>query len=203
MALTKAQWFAKLKSWVPAWVFQRSDRNEAIFLGMAKTFEQMQGDVDAHFAETFIGSASGEFLDLHGHERSVPRLPGELDIPYRPRIRTIKNSSNCPTLKELVDSQLLNGESQFIEHGDINNFLNREAFLNRDIINTKYTYNAFTVLVDNQRRPSESFLNREDFCNRQDFIGQLESSVSFFDRIVQIINTNKAFGVFYRLIERA
>lgn len=202
MALTQEQWYKKLRSWVPAWVFQKEGRNVAVFQAMAKVLAQYQEDAEAHYEQTFIDQAEGEILDLHGSERSLERFPGENDSAFRPRIKIIKNSSNCPTLKELIDAQLINPEAEIVEALEINNFLDREAFLNRGVLDTVYKYNTFFVFVPNQLKAAETFANRENFLDRESFTGQLESPISLFERLVDIVNKNKAFGTFYSLSER-
>jgi hypothetical protein len=132
----------------------------------------------------------------------IPRLQGETNGAYSQRIKTIINKSNLPALKAIVDSLLINGESQFIEHHSAENFFNRNAFYNRNIINYEVVYNAFTVLVNQQIPPAETFFDRENFYDREDFYGSKESSLSLFQAIADAINGSKALGTVYRLIER-
>lgn len=202
MALTKDQWFEKLKGYVPRWVFEDEKFQVAIFKGMARILNEVHVMADNHLAETFIDDAEGLYLEQHGSERNIKRRPGETDSAYRIRIKQIRNGSNCPDLKTLVDSYLIVGQSQIIENADQTNFLDREGFLNRNVVNFPVTYNAYTVIVDKQIPSRETFLNREEFLDREDFIGSNESLLELFEAIVNAINENKAYGVVYRLLER-
>lgn len=203
MALTKEQWFSKLKTMVPSWVFEGDKNNVAIFKGLAAVFHRVQLDSEEQRDQTFFDKAETEILNLHGSERGIKRLFNENNAAYSQRIKTIVNSSNVPALKAIVDSLLINGESQFIEHHSAENFLNRGAYLNRNIINFDVIYNAFTILVKQQIPEATTFFNRENFYNRESFIGSNESSLTLFQRIADAVNDNKALGTVYRLIERA
>ena len=203
MALTQAEWFTKLKNWVPTWVFEKEKSNVAIFQGIAKCLAQAHADMEANQGETFIDIAVDEFLDEHGKERAILRVAGEINTTYRPRVKIITNSSNCPSLKEIVDNLLIIGESIIVEDVDQTNFLDREGFLNRNIINYNVIYNAFTIFVEQQVPVSTAFLDREDFADREDFISSNESSLELFEAIVEAVNKNKVYGTSYRLIERA
>lgn len=202
MALTKEEWYEKLKGQVPSWVFQSEPRNRAIFKGMAAVLAQFEQDTQAQVDETYIDRASGEFLDVHGDERDKERLAGEADGSYAARIKEIKNASNCPDLKAIVDSQLIRGESTIIENYATENFLDRGAFLNRNVIGVEVIYNAFTILVNQQIPEPSGFLNRESFLDREFLMGSNESSIELFNAIVAAVNKEKAFGTVYRLIER-
>lgn len=204
MALSKEQWFKKLKNLVQSWVFERSVENEAIFRGMAATLEQVQLDADAHIAETFIDKATEEFVELHGDERVVERLDGEVLSAYRQRIKKIVNNSNVPAIKALVDALLIRGECTIIEHYRLGVFFyNRESFFNRNVIGFDVLYNAFTILIDFQIPDPVSFFNREHFYNREDVYGTMQSSDTVFSNVIKTVNINKAYGTVYRLIERA
>ena len=151
MGLSKAQWKERLKRLVPKWVFERVKENEAVFSGIAAVMESVQDDVADQIKETFIDQATSEYVELQGDERSVIKLPDENLSSYRQRVKVIKNQSNLPDLKALVDALLIRGVSTFIQHDDeIGSFLNRENFLNRDIIDFQVVYNAFTILIDFQ-----------------------------------------------------
>lgn len=203
MALTQNQWYLKLRQLVPAWVFERENYNDAIFKGMAKALEQSQLQYENHLKETFIDTAGEEFLDIHADERSVVRLPADTTSSYRQKIKNIINNANCPSLKALVDSLLIRGESTFVEHHSIDNFMNRGAFLNRNVIGADVLYNAFTILVDFQVPDPSGFFTRESFLNREFLQGSNESLDSVFENIVETVNRNKAYGTVYRIIERA
>lgn len=205
MALTKAQWLAKLTGWVPEVIFREERLQIAHFKGIAGDIERLQLDADDHVAETFILNAIGDLLDEHGRERDVIRLTGEVDAVYRPRVQKLTNQSNCPAIKELVDTFLVQGESQVVEHETGRPFFDRDAFLDRAAVFSTINYNAFSILVDRQVHDPFSFFgpgpNRDSFLNRDVFIGTNISSQSVFDLIADTVNKNKAYGVLYRIIE--
>lgn len=204
MALTQDQWFNKLKRLVPSWVFEKNVENVAIFKGLAKVLEQSQLDAEQHISETFIDQATAEYVELQGEERSISRYDGENLSSYRERVKRIVSNTNLPAIKSLVDALLIRGESTIIEHEEvIGNFYNRDSYLNRNIIDFDVLYNAFTILIDFQIPEPTSFLNREAFLNREFLNGSSVSSDSVFANIIRAVNENKAFGVVYRLIERA
>lgn len=204
MALSKEQWFNKLKNLVPSWVFENKQENIAIFNGLAKVLEQTQLDSETQIEETFIDSATKEYVELHGDERSIDQFDGETLSAYRSRVKKIVNNSNLPAIKRLVDALLIRGESTVIEHGrSVSNFLNRESFLNRNIIDYQVLYNAFTIIIDFQIPEPTSFLNSGVYLDREFLNGSNTSSDSVFANTIKAVNKNKAYGTVYRLIERA
>lgn len=201
--MSQATWYAKLKTWVPSWVFEDEEKSEAIFQGMAKVLCEVEADFLANLSETFIDTATEDYLEEHGRERGIDRLTGESLEEYRARVKEIVNRSSCPAIKALVDSIIINGESQIVEHWNFGQFfLDREAYLNRGVIPTDLFYNAFTILVPDQTPQPVTFLSRENFLDREDILGSSESSLALFERIVEAVNKNKAFGTAYRLYER-
>jgi len=202
MALSQSQWYEKLKQLVPSWVFEREEFNASMFQGMAKILETSQLQYEAHLRETFIDTAGEEFLNIHADERSIEKTPSDSISTYRQKIKNILNNSNCSGLKNLVDSLLIRGTSTFVEHFAAENFMDRGAFLNRNVIGVDVIYNAFTILVDYQIPDPSGFLNRESFYDREYLQGSSTSLDSVFENIVQTVNKNKAFGTVYRLIER-
>lgn len=204
MALSKQQWLNKLKGFVPSWVFERYEGSQSIFTGMASLFELVQKDYEQHIDETFIDKATAEYVELHGDERSVERLDMESLAGFRSRVKKIVNNSNVPAIKGLVDALLIRGESTIIEHNENSgNFLSRESFLNRNIIDYDVLYNAYTILIDFQIPEPTSFYNREAFLSREFLNGSSISSDTVFRNIIKTVNSNKAYGTVYRLIERA
>lgn len=203
MSLTTEQWYKKLKTLVPNWVFQEENHNKAVFYGMAEILSSMQKEYQDHLKETFIDTADDEFLDIHASERSVERLAFDSTSSYRQKIKNIINNSNCPSLKSLVDGLLIRGESTIIENYSAKNFMNRGSFLNRNVIGVDVIYNAFTILIDFQAPYPSGFLNRDSFYNREFLQGSKYSLDSVFENVVSTVNKNKSFGTVYRLIERA
>jgi hypothetical protein len=197
-------WYNKLKSYVPQWVFDKKPEAEPIFRGLSVVFQQLQDDYELNLAEAFIDTATEEYLEQIGAERGIERFDGESLGAYRLRVKEIKNRSNCPAIKDLVDTLLINGQSTIIEHSDADQFfLSRASYLNRGLVPTDLLYNAFTVIVPSQIPEAELFTSRESFLNREETLGTSESSFELFRQIVQAINENKAFGVVYRLFEQA
>lgn len=202
-ALTKEQWYEKLKSWIPEdWYLNNPEFQDAHLWGLAALYAYLDNEVSQTAKETFITDATGRQLDEHGVERTIPRIEDELDAQYRPRLRNITNRSNCPDLKELVDAVLIAGESSFIEDFKSDVFLNREFFYNRGHILVEKIVNVFTILVDKQVHEPFSFFNRGFFANRGDFIGRQTSSDYVFELIQGILCEEKATGTLYRLYER-
>lgn len=213
MALTKAQWLAKLKSFVPSHLFEEELNLEAHFAGLAGVFAAIQEDQEDHTTETFILDSEGNFLDEHGNERSLKRVAGEVDPIYSERVRNIINQSNCPAIKALIDPFLINGESRIVEHWKEAPFVDRAlpgrlgVFANRKDTFIDVRYNAFSILVDQQIPAPITFADRSlpgrvgSFCDRGDVGGFDGSSQKVFDLIVDAVNEVKALGTVYRVIE--
>ena len=201
--MSQESWYLKLKSYVPSWVFEKEEKSEAIFQGLAKVMQRVEDDFRQHVVETQIDNSTEEYLELMGEERGILRLTGESLGAYRQRVKEIVNRSNCPAIKAIVDTLLINGESRIIEHYNIGNFfMNRGAYFNRGVIPTNLFYNAFTIIVPDQTPLPVTFFDRENFFNREDTMGSTESSFSLFERIIEAVNDNKAFGAVYRLLEQ-
>lgn len=203
MALTQDQWYSKIKNLVQSWVTQ-DENSQAIFKAVAKAMSEQQAVAENHLIETYIDTGSDDFVALHGEERSIDRLSEEELPSYRSRVKTISNQSSIPAIKALVDALLVRGQCIIIEHHSPNNFLNREGFLDRLIIDFQVLYNAFTILIDDQTPDPKSFLNREFFADRVDVYGSVAgASDEVFQNVITAVNKNKAYGTVYRLIERA
>ena len=203
--LTQDQWYEKLKSWVPGWFFESEYYNVSIFRAIAKLLSQAQDVSDQNFAQTFILQAVDEFLDAHGDERNIIRIPGEPNSLYAKRVQQIVNNSDRPDIQALVDSFLITGTAKIIEHQIEGPYLNRQTFCNRKFIFTnRRHYNYFTVLIDKQIPISNSFLNRDAYTNRQNYLGTIGPlSIDLLLAIINAaINKARAAGVFYRLIEQ-
>lgn len=200
--LTQEQWYERLEGWIPSWFFLDEDNQVAHIQALALILSYHDDQVWQHVRQTFITYGEGAVLDEMGRERNVTRLPGELDTQYRIRLRNISNDSDCPTLKQLIDSVLIAGEATIIEDFNSQLFLNREQFYNRGSILVDQIENVFSILVDKQLHPPYSFMNREYFMDREDFIGTQTTSDYVFDLIQAIVDDNKAVGTLYRVIER-
>lgn len=201
MALTKEQWFQKLKKWVPVWFFEESKFQEAHFRGIAAVFAQLQSDGEFNQREVFILKAKGAALEAHGDERDVDRLPTEDDTIYAKRVQNLHNQSNCVAIKALIDTFLIVGEAVIKKHDTDVIFLNRGGFLNRKQTFHVVNCNAFSILVEKQIHAPYSFFSRGNFLNRGDFSGSGASSPKVFNLIVRQVNKMKALGYVYRVIE--
>lgn len=195
-------WYQKLRGWVPQWWFEVEENQEAIFQSIALVMAKLECELENHITETFICQAEGGYLDEHGLERNLARFTAELDNTFAQRIKNIANTTNCPSLKQLVDALLEVGESTIVEDWDAGIFFDREGFYNRGLILLDPLYNAFSIIVDKQVHPPYSFFSREYFATREDFIGRQDSSEDLFNLIIETVNRSKALGTVYRLVER-
>lgn len=183
MALTKEQWEAKVRTWVPTWWFEQEGNNAAVFAAIARVFAEIQTNAEAHALETYIMTSTAPTLDAHGSERSIARKAGESDASYRERIRNIVNSANPVAIRALVDALVLTGKCLLREHMTDRIFANRDSFFNRrEVFTDAYYYNAFSIIVENQ--------------------GGGPAAATAFATIVSAVNAAKAMGVLYRVIER-
>jgi hypothetical protein len=202
MALSKEQWFQKLKGWVPTWFFESPVNQQAKFYAIAQLLATLQEEMETHKTETFIAQASAPQLDLHGAERTTTRITAESNGSYQIRIRSLANKVNKVALKEIVDSLLLVGECTILEDWEGTAFFDREDFFNRGALVLDVIHNTFTVLFDNQRPQPFAYFDREYFFDRDDYMTSLTTPTAFFDAIVQAIGDNKALGTLYRVVER-
>lgn len=201
------KWFEKLKSFVPSWVLgdenPDKERTLAVFRGAAAALQKAEDFGTGAIDDTFISTAQEPYVHRHGEERSVARLRNEPLSAYRERVKLIVNNSNIPALKNLITPLLIKGEPIFIEHfAATGGFLNRESYLNRNIIDYQVLYNAFTIIIEQQIPDAMLFCNRLNFLNNEEFIGSKTSIDSVFENVIETVNANKAFGTVYRLIER-
>lgn len=197
-------WFKKITSWIPDWFYQDRELETSFLKALAKILESSQVELEDQLAMTFVDKSVSGYLEMHGSERSVFRNSNEFDSSFRQRIKTTATSSNANliSLKTLIDKLLINGKAQIKE--DFNNdlFFGRGEYFNRGAITFDEIINTFTVVFDNQNHSPYSFFGRESFCNRENFIGQNESSIQFFNLILNTINENKALGTLFRIVER-
>lgn len=205
---TKAEWILKIKSWVPAWFYEGKQIEQAVISAIAKVLADADKGITDDVAQTFIGEAIAGFLAMHGDERGLKRFKDEFDIDFRKRIRAgaIVSNANIPALVALLNKIVIRGHVAIKEDYEIGSFYNRGAYLNRGDIAVNPIENTFTVVVDRQVHPPYSFFNRGAFIGRGfiggGFMGQVESSSRVFDLLIKTINENKAFGTFFRIVER-
>lgn len=211
MAFTQAQWYAKLKSFVPGWIFEKDGQVNApaVYNGAAKVLAGADTIDDYFWTQTFIQDSENPYLAIHGFERGLTQLPLESDANFALRIANLKGTSDLPDLRALVETVLLVKGSIFREHYAGGPCLARGSFLNRyEIIIDKH-YNWFSVIVPPQKHVPYSFLCHGNgalhaaFCARGNFAGEsgtLATGIvmSVVDEILQV---NKSFGVGYRLFE--
>lgn len=204
MAKTQEQWFQTLKSWVPEWFFEKEVYSVALYQAIAKLLEQAQLDVEEQQKQTFILKGSGSNLDLHGYERTVPRLGAELDPQYalRIRIKSLISQLSKVDLLAIVNSLIIRGTATIREDFEGSIFVDRSEYANRGAIVIEPIDNTFTVLVDKQIRDPYAFVEREFFSDREAFVSNSESSDYVFELILNAVNDNKAFGTLFRIIER-
>jgi hypothetical protein len=202
MALTKQQWYLKLRGWVPTWFFETPAYQSAHFYALADLLSKLQTEMEQHKAETYILTSSAPQVDLHGAERTTDRLTAELDGSYKVRIQSLANKVNKLALKQIVDQLLLVGEATILEDWQGSAYFDREFFFNRGALTLDLVHNTFTVLFDNQRPEPFAYFDREDFFNRETYMTSLTTPTAFFDAIVQSIADNKALGTLYRVVER-
>lgn len=204
MLKTQAEWFKTLKSWVPEWFFIEDKSNVAVMQAMALVLASCGDDVDDLKMQTMILEATSPYLDLHGYERSVPRIEGEFDSQYRVRIqlKSLVSQISKPSILALVNALLIRGVASIREDFSGSVFVDREEFVNRGAIVIEPIHNTFSLLVDKQIRAPESFVDRENFSDRENFVGDSNSSEYVFQLILNAVNDNKALGTFYRIIER-
>lgn len=202
MALTKSQWYDKVKTFVPDWWFETENHQVAVLQALAAVIAQVDQEADNHFNETFITRSSAPIIDGHGDERGVDRLPLENDGPYANRIRYIVNQSDPVDLALMVSALIVRGTVSIKEHetGD-RPFLGRGTFCNRHDVFTDEFYNVFSIVVDKQIHAPYSFLGRHNFASRGDFMGTSTSLIGVLEQIVAAVNKAKAFGVMYRVTE--
>lgn len=200
--LTVDQWETKLYNILPPWYFEKEDIQVAHVRALAKVLATLDQDAQDHFLETFIAESDGEFLDNHGAERTIERFTDELDPQYQVRVRNMRNQSNCPAIKKVVDQFLIVGECLILEDYNAAIFFDREDFLNRSQFLIVEIYNVFNIIVEKQLHEPYSFLDRGYFAGREDFIGTNESSDYVFQLITEAVNDIKAESFMYRVIER-
>lgn len=204
MAKTQAQWFEQLKAWVPEWFFEKEENNVAIMQALARILAESEADVADQKKQTFILESDSPYLDLHGFERSVTRLIGELNPPYakRVRLKSLVSQLSKPSLLTIINGLLIKGVASIREDFSGSIFSDRDEFCNRGSIIIEPIENTFSILVDKQIRDPYSFADREFFCDRESFVGDADSDEGIFELIAAAVNENKAFGALYRIIER-
>lgn len=180
-ALTKQQWFEKIRGWVPTWFFSSPEYQVAVFNAIAKLLASSDTEMRAQFDETFITRAMGAMLDQHGYERGIIRYLNESDANYAERIRNLANVLTPASVYILANAFLLTGIAKLIEHNITGTFFDRDGFLDRQEVYTDINYNTFSVVIPYQGATSEA---------DQALLA-----------IATTINNSKALGTLYRIVE--
>jgi hypothetical protein len=202
LQLAKADWYAKLKTFVPTWVWEEEVITLAWGNAVAECCEQLQIKLAQHISDTFIMDSAAGVLDSHGAERSVSRLTNELDPVYAVRVQNLFNQSNEPALIALINKVIVAGQARIQDDFNSIPCCNRSFFCSRAaIFLSTPIVNGWSVVVDKQTHPPYSFCSRSFFCNRQNFIGTCVSLDTVFTAIKQICEDNKAMGTLYRVYE--
>jgi hypothetical protein len=201
-SFTEQEWYERIVSFIPSWYFEDKEAQEAHARGLAAIMVAIDEDIRDQVNQTFISLSTGDNLNEHGRERSVTRLPGEFDAQYRKRVRNIKNESNRPDIQAAVNNILMVGTAEIREDFQGLAFVSRGEYVNRGTIILDQIVNAFSILIDKQIHEPYSFVGREFFADREDYVGTVTSSDYVFDLLLEVVNTNKALGTLYRVIER-
>jgi hypothetical protein len=186
MAISQAQFYEKLKGWVPDWVFESENLQVAIFQAMAKVFANAHAELLALKVETFIETATAETLDLHGYERSVTRNDSEADANYSLRIRNRATALDKNTIEATVNSFLPSGACTVEEHDYEGTFCDRDYLVADDDprkVFSDINYCVFSIIIPKQTAGAT---------------GQ-----AILDGIADAINASKALGTLYRIVELA
>lgn len=155
----------------------------AVYAGLAEANHQVEATVEAAVEQTYIDTATGRWLDLHGTERDKPRLPGETDEAYRPRIKANEDMVTRPALEARILALLLVPDGwYFFEHENDAPFYNRGHCLNRRA-RAFEEREAFTIFLPPQIPPyrDDAFYNRGACYSRDAFAG---SAVELFNASV-------------------
>jgi hypothetical protein len=184
MAISKAQFYEKLKNWVPDWVFESENYQKAVFNSIAKILSSSFDEVLDFVDQTFIEDATQYTLDLHGSERSVTRIVGESDANYSLRIRNRAKALDRTTIEATVNSFLPSGACTVEEHDYDGTFCDRDYLVadnNPRKVFSDIDYDTFSIIVPQQTAgaPGQTVL----------------------DGIADAINASKALGTLYRIVE--
>lgn len=200
MALTKEEYLAKLKKFVPSWLFEKDRYTRVLFTGIAGVFAQMDVDADDHFNATFLTRAAAPVLDLMGDERDIPRVAGESNSAYAMRVQRITNLTDVADILAVVNSLLLRPGAKIREATVDSPYASRGSCCDRDQYLCDFLNDFFTLVVPNQVHAPYSFASRSLYASRGGYAGELEALTTVFNSIVAAVNAAKAEGVTYRLI---
>ena len=178
--LTQAEWLTKLKRWMPRWFLLTESKNVALLNGVAKLLAERGQEIDSLVANTFIETAGIEWLELIGRERSVYLRDGETVDQFRLRVRNANTAAklSLADIEAIVESLITTGTYWVRDDFNGSSFCDRDYYTNRRDVLFSSVLNGFTIFVDNQ------------------------GDIDVLNAIAASVNSIKAFGCLYRLIER-
>lgn len=194
MALTHQQWFEKLRSWVPTWFLDREPGAmpviEGVFWALAKVAMEVEADMLAVKASTYITQASGGVIDAHGDERGVARLSGEIDSAFAARVSTFGAGSTLAATRDAINSALNGfGVSCSLHEGYDNNSFADEMFVSTSgqsfIFEEHREFNFFFVHIPSTGMPD----------------GPAKDTLHA--NIIESIESSKAVGISYDVLSEA
>lgn len=198
--MTQDQWYKKLRSFVPSWVFEREKYSVALFQAVAAVFAGLEKDSADQVAVTFLTGATAPTLDGHGAERSITRLTGEPDAAYVSRIQKITSSTDRASIEALVNSLLLIGPCTILESPQQRPYVSRSTFCSRGSYLIQGSRNYFIIVVPNQTHAPYSFTSRSKFCSRATYTGAISSAPTLLASVIEAVDRTKAFGVMYSVV---
>ena len=176
-------WLGKLKGLVPGWLFTQTENPEdsnveRFFNALASVFQGLEKTLNDNISQTFIRKSSGQFLDQHAKERGVFRRQNEGDPSLRERTINLRGATDCPRIKGTVDGLFPDSRStnRVIDGDNLNFFVG--DFLGQD-----------TIITDDDQRDIFSVVVDKESGN--------------LNELTETIEAQKAFGIGWRLIERA
>lgn len=210
MADTQQQWYLKCVGWVPSWYFEKQKYAVAQFQAIAALFQSLQQDVDDHLTATFYTKDTTPIEDAYGAERQKTRLAGETDSTYALRIQQITSQTDKPDILAAINQLLLEGPAVIFETPFDNPYCARNTFCSRSNYLINARRNFFLVVVPRQTHPPYSFVGDiadagtekwANFCSRGTYAGSYDSTSVVLNSVVAKINSMKAFGVMYAILE--
>lgn len=98
--------FTWLQSNLPGWLFADDTQAHELWQAIAVALDGPLTTITTWLRMTFIGHATGAWLDLLGRERNVWRTSGESDDAYRERIKRVEDTVTRPALEAAGDAVL-------------------------------------------------------------------------------------------------
>ena len=95
-------WANKLRSLIPNWFYNESPGANGILTAIATLLRSFNDNTQDHQQQTFIDESEGNFLELIGEGRGRPRIVGETDAEYRPRIKRFSTTRSCASMLQVL-----------------------------------------------------------------------------------------------------